>query len=69
MKYEVIRQHFGDKMYMPGDERDLSEADATELVRNGVLRKPKAKAEPKVENKAEPAMANKSEPPTHSKRR
>lgn len=57
MKFDVLRQHLGDRMYMPGDERELSEADAAHLVRQGVLKK---KAEPKAANKAEPAPKNKA---------
>lgn len=67
MKYEVLRQHLGDRMYMPGDEREISETDAAALVKQGVLAKagkkaepPKGKAEPKPANKAEPAAANKA---------
>lgn len=52
MKYEVIRQHQGDKFYMPGDERDASPADVSHLVRSGIL---KEKAEGKPKNKAEGA--------------
>ncbi|WP_313031716.1 hypothetical protein [Brucella sp.] len=52
MKYEVIRQHQGDKFYLPGDERDASENDVAHLVKSGVL---KAKAEGKPKNKAEGA--------------
>lgn len=50
MKYEVIRQHQGDKFYLPGDERDASETDVAHLVKSGVLQE---KAEPKPKNKAE----------------
>lgn len=56
--YEVIRQHLGDKMYMPGDTREATPSDVQHLVQNGVLRE--TKAERKVANKAEPALANKS---------
>lgn len=56
MKFNVIRQHFGDKMYMPGDEREAAESDVAHLVRAGVLEK--AEAAPK--NKAERAPKNKS---------
>lgn len=56
-KFEVLRQHFGDKQYWSGDEREASERDVAHLVKSGVL---KAKAEPKVKNKAEPAVKNKA---------
>jgi len=57
MKFHVIRQHFGDKMYMPGDDREASESDVKHLVKAGVLsrEKPKAKAERAPANKAETA--------------
>lgn len=59
MKFTVIRQHLGDKMYMPGDEREAAESDVAHLVRNGVL---KAKSEPAPKNKAEKsAPKNKGE--------
>jgi len=35
--YRVLRQHLGDRMYMPGDEREADGAEVTHLVRNGVL--------------------------------
>lgn len=56
MKFNVIRQHFGDKMYMPGDEREASESDVAHLVKAGVLEK----AESAPKNKAERAPKNKS---------
>jgi len=57
--YKVVRQHFGDKMYMPGDEREAAEGDVAHLIRNGVLVEEK-KAKP-LANKAAPAVKNKSE--------
>jgi hypothetical protein len=57
MKYEVLRQHFGDRMYMPGDEREALAGDVAHLVTAGVLgapsKKPAKKAEPAPKNKAE----------------
>ncbi|MCW7545424.1 hypothetical protein N7I30_16615 [Aurantimonas litoralis] len=69
MKYEVIRQHLGDRMYMPGDEREISEGDAAALVRNGVLKEPGKKAEPALKNKMEAAPANKAARASKNKRR
>lgn len=57
MKYDVLRQHLGDKAYAKGDVRDAREADVAHLVRLGVLAE---KAEPTVKNKAEPAVKNKA---------
>lgn len=57
MKFEVLRQHYGDRQYWQGDERDMSEADAKTLVANGVLRK----ARPAPRNKAMKAPENKAE--------
>lgn len=63
MKFTVIRQHLGDKMYMPGDEREAAQADVQHLLTNGVLEE--AKAERKPPNKAEPTVKNKAEPLDH----
>ncbi|EPE99529.1 hypothetical protein [Rhizobium grahamii] len=57
--YTVLRQHLGDKMYMPGDERQATEGDVTHLIRNGVLEE--KKSEKRVVNKAAPPVKNKSE--------
>ncbi|MFZ5674289.1 MAG: hypothetical protein ACOZAM_15110 [Pseudomonadota bacterium] len=58
MKFKVLRQHLGDKLYMPGDIREISEADAGHLVKLGCL----AKADAPVDNAAEDAApANKAE--------
>lgn len=68
MKYTVTRQHYGDKLYVPGDEREAKEADVAHLVKNGVLaemkapaKKVEAKAAPQVENKAVTPAANKAD--------
>ncbi|QUS40582.1 hypothetical protein RPMA_18360 [Tardiphaga alba] len=76
-EYDVMRLHEGDKIYVEGDVRTISEADAQHLVALGVLVPREAKAAPaekpadepaqKAEtermNKAEPAPANKAEKP------
>lgn len=59
MKYNVIRQHLGDKMYMPGDSREASPGEVKHLLANGVIEE--AKADPKPANKAEPKLQNKSD--------
>lgn len=69
MKYQVKRQHFGDRLYVAGDEREANERDVAHLVKAGVLEPvkekaktaPKNKAEAKPENKAEKPAANKAE--------
>jgi hypothetical protein len=53
--YQVLRQHLGDKMYMPGDTREVAQGDVQHLINNGVLREAQAKAEAPVANKAEKA--------------
>ena len=63
MKFNVIRQHLGDKMYMPGDEREATQAEVRHLVANGVLEE--VKAERKLPNKAEPVVKNKADPLDH----
>ena len=62
-KYDVLRQHLGDKMYMPGDTREAAQGDVQHLINNGVLAE--AKADRKPANKAEPAVANKADPLDH----
>lgn len=59
--YDVLRQHLGDKMYMPGDTREVAQGDVQHLIDNGVLREAKTKSEPAPSNKAEKsAPKNKS---------
>lgn len=54
MKFQVIRQHFGDRQYMPGDTREANEVDVKHLIDAGVLRKVREKAESAAPmNKAE----------------
>lgn len=47
MKYEVKRQHFGDRMYEPGDEREADANEVQHLVANGVLVEARPPAKPK----------------------
>lgn len=54
MKYNVLRQHLGDQMYMPGDTREANAAEVKHLVDRGVL-------EPAGDEKAERAPKNKAE--------
>lgn len=49
MKFKVMRQHLGDKLYMPGDEREARNDEVQHLIDNGVL----AKMEESPKNKAE----------------
>lgn len=37
MKFKVKVQHYGDRQYMPGDEREAAEADVRHLVDAGTL--------------------------------
>ena len=53
--YEVLRQHLGDKMYMPGDQREAVQSDVQHLINNGVLRQAKGKSDAPALNKAEKA--------------
>lgn len=63
-KYEVLRDHDGDRFYREGDTREAVPAEVKHLVDLGVLGEPgarkKAKAEAAPANKAETAPANKS---------
>ncbi|PYB71501.1 hypothetical protein [Rhizobium wuzhouense] len=59
--YKVLRQHLGDKMYLPGDDRKAKPADVAHLVKSGVLVESEgAKAEKLASNKAEPPVRNKA---------
>lgn len=61
MKFQVLRQHFGDRLYQAGEEREANQSDVAHLVDSGVLAaKPERKAEPRVANKAEAAVENKA---------
>lgn len=74
MKYNVLVQHFGDKQYFAGQEREVkNDSDAKELLRMGLIADPDAeeeqkadtekqtKAAPKPKNKAEKEPENKAE--------
>lgn len=52
MEYTVLREHLGDRQYMPGDKREAAPAEVAHLVRAGVLIE--AKVEAPLEMKAEP---------------
>lgn len=71
MKYDVLREHFGDRFYRRGEQREAQASSVTHLVRAGVLaeaedrkaaEKPSGKAAPKPQNKAAPAGQNKAAP-------
>lgn len=49
-RYNVLRQHIGDRDYLPGDTREADPAQVAHLVASGVLEQ--AKVEPPVETKA-----------------
>ena len=55
-KYQVLRQHYGDKLYLSGDVREAEDRDVAHLVKQGVL-----KAEAPVKNKAEATVKNKAD--------
>ncbi len=57
MKYTVKRQHYGDRLYNAGDEREADPQMVAHLVRQGVL----------VEAKAAPAPKNKAVIPPKNK--
>lgn len=46
-KFKVRRQHLGDRMYLPGDTREVAAASVKHLVANGVLEPIKNKPAPK----------------------
>lgn len=55
--YTVRRQHLGDRMYMPDEERTAEPGDVRHLVDKGVL---ELKAEKPVQNKAAKPPQNKA---------
>lgn len=60
MKYKVLLQHYGDRQYWAGDEREVTDADtAAYLIAQGLIA-PEGKAQPAPQNKAAPAPQNKS---------
>ena len=56
--YKVIRQHYGDKQYWVGDERDLNDFDAKRLLEQGVIADKKS---PETSNKRAQTLKNKAE--------
>lgn len=52
-RYKVLRQHHGDRDYMPGDFREATPSVVAHLVAAGVIEE--VKIEPPVETKIEPA--------------
>ena len=62
MKYQVLRQHFGDKQYMAGAEREVkNKSDADQLIKMGLIAEIEEKAAPKAQNKMAKKTANKAE--------
>lgn len=63
MKYQVLRQHFGDKQYMAGDAREVkNKSDAEQLIKMGLIAETKEeKAAPKAQNKMAKKPQNKAE--------
>ncbi len=65
MKYTVIRQHWGDRQFWEGDERQVkNESDAKALIKMGLIAEPDAKEEkaaPKPKNKMAKEPENKAE--------
>lgn len=59
-KFKVCRQHLGDRMYLPGETREVSAGSVKHLVANGVLEPVKEKTEAAPKNKAERKVENKS---------
>lgn len=55
-KFEVIREHIGDKPYAVGDTREAEHSDVAHLIGTSLRKKA-----PEAKNKAEPKHPNKSE--------
>lgn len=61
MKYRVSRQHLGDRMYFPGDEREAVAGDVQHLIDSGIL------SPLEVEEEKTPAKAKKAMTPPENK--
>lgn len=59
-QYRVLRQHYGDKEYYPGDSRELNDIDGKHLVSMGLLEDAEQKKEPEPSNKMETEPQNKA---------
>lgn len=58
--YDVTRQHLGDRLYLPGDQRQADPISVGHLVNKGVLVLRDEKAQRPVDNKAVKAPRNKA---------
>lgn len=63
MKYQVLKQHFGDQQYFEGDEREVTnKQDAQQLIDQGLIAEiSETKAAPKPQNKMAKEPSNKAE--------
>jgi len=57
VRFNVLRQHYGDREYLPGDTREAEASQVAHLVAAGVLEE--IKIEPPVEAKAPRSRARK----------
>ncbi|WP_028716888.1 hypothetical protein [Paracoccus sp. J39] len=57
MKFDVLREHYGDRFYVAGETREAEKSSVAHLLRSGVLAEKAAKSVP---NKAAPAHPNKA---------
>lgn len=76
--YRVERPMIGDRPYAPGETRELTQAEAANMVRVGALtdlgpaaasepRDPEPSADGQAKGKAAPKGRNKAEPPVENK--
>lgn len=60
MKYRVIQQHYGDRQYWSGDEREIDDdLTAEQLIKAGLIAEIDSKAKAAPQNKANQAPKNK----------
>lgn len=67
MKFDVLREHYGDRLYVAGETREADKSSVGHLLRSGVLAEKKAKgvqnkAAPPHQDKAQRASDNKAKP-------
>lgn len=70
-EFRVIRQHLGDRMYMPGDTREADPKEVAHLVAGGVIEPVKeraAGAAPEGAKRAAPTPNKAAAPPENKSR-
>ena len=59
-KYQVMREHHGERFFRSGDLREAAPSDVAHLVARGVLAEVGGKSAPATENKVAAPVQNKA---------